>query len=140
MIPLEVILRIKDTRSNIRHRLRKWLVTGQVKLSPFFERLRDSATDPLEDYETLWQFVSLTTKPLYEYTPKMGRTYHHECIVAVTSSYNYPVMLVSVWWSIERPVLMPKLHFLAWLAHAGGYKTNKSYTRFTNTSPICQHC
>jgi hypothetical protein len=46
----------------------------------------------------------------------------------------------SVWRSIDRPVLMPKLRSLAWLIHAGGYKTAKSYARFTNTSPVCPRC
>jgi hypothetical protein len=49
-------------------------------------------------------------------------------------------MPVSVWQSIDRPVLMPKLRSLAWFIHAGGYKTAKTYSRFTNTSPVCPRC
>jgi hypothetical protein len=71
----EMIPQVKDTRSNIHYRLRKQLVTGQIKRSSFFERLRDGATDPLEEYEALWRLDSLAAKSLYEYTPKMVRTY-----------------------------------------------------------------
>jgi hypothetical protein len=93
----EMILRVKDTQSNIHHRLRKRLATGQIKLSPFFERLRDGAAESLEEYEALWQLASLAAKPLYEYTPKMGRAYQQQCVATATSSYSYPIMPVNVW-------------------------------------------
>ena len=35
---------------------------------------------------------------------------------------------------------MSKLRSLAWIIHAGGYKTAESYARFTNTSPLCPRC
>jgi hypothetical protein len=49
-------------------------------------------------------------------------------------------MLASVWGSINRLILMPKLRSLAWTIHAGGYKTTKGYSRFTNMSPVCSPC
>jgi hypothetical protein len=91
-------------------------------------------------YEALWQLASLAAKLVYEYTPKMGRTYQQQCTAAVTSSYSYSAMPISVWRSIDRPVLMPKLRSLAWLIHAGGYKTADGHARFTNTSPVCPRC
>jgi hypothetical protein len=94
----------------------------------------------LEEYEAFWQLASLAAKLLYEYTPKMGRAYQQQCIAMAISSHSYSSMPVSVWRSIDRPVLMPKLRSLAWLIHAGGYKTAKSYARFTNTSPVCPRC
>jgi hypothetical protein len=92
----EIILRVKDTRSNIHHCLRKRLATGQIKLSPFFERLRDGAIDSLEEYEALWQLASPAAKTLNDYTPKIGRAYQQQCIAAATPSYSYPVMPVSL--------------------------------------------
>jgi hypothetical protein len=102
--------------------------------------LRDGATEPLEGYEALWQLASLAAKPLHEYTPKMSRTYLQRCIAAATSSYSYPAIPVSTWRLVDRPVLMPKSRCLAWLIHAGGYKTVKNHARFTNTSPVYQRC
>jgi hypothetical protein len=74
-----------------------------------------------------------------KYTPKMNRAYQ-QCITTAISPYSYPAIPVSVWRSTDRPTLAPKLRSLAWLIHTGGYKTTKSYARFTNTSLVCPHC
>jgi hypothetical protein len=42
--------------------------------------------------------------------------------------------------AINRLIFMPEPCSLAWLIHAGDYKTAKSYTEFTNTSSVCPHC
>jgi hypothetical protein len=136
----EIMLRVKDIRSNIHFCLRKWLTIAQIELSPLFEHLKNSVIDSLDGYESLWMLTNLAVKPLHEYAPKMGRTYQQRCIVTVTLSYNYLVIPISIWWSINRPVLMPKLRTLVLLIHAGDYKTSKCYTKFTNTSSIYPHC
>jgi hypothetical protein len=104
------------------HRLRKWLATGQIRLQLFFERLRNDATDSLEKYEMLRRLASPTAKPRHKYTPKMGRTCQQRCIMTVTLSYSYLVILVSVWRPINLPARTPKLRSLVWHLHAGGYK------------------
>jgi hypothetical protein len=86
------------------------------------------------------QPARLVAKLFHEYTPKIDCTYQQQWTAAATSLCNYPVMPASVRQSIDRPVFMPKLRSLAWLIHIGGYKTAKSYTRFTNTSPVCPRC
>jgi hypothetical protein len=86
------------------------------------------------------QLASLAVKQHHKYAPKIGRACQQRCIAVTISSYSYSVMPVSVWQSIDRPVLTPRLRSLAWLIHAGGYKTAKSSVRFTNTSPACPCC
>jgi hypothetical protein len=78
----------------------------------------DGATDPLEEYEALWQLDSLTAKLLYKYTLEMGHMYQQQYTATATSLYSHPVMPVSVWRPINHPVLMLELHSLAWLIHA----------------------
>jgi hypothetical protein len=41
----KMMLRVKDTQSNIHCRLRKQIITGQIKLSPFFGHLMDGAVN-----------------------------------------------------------------------------------------------
>jgi hypothetical protein len=69
----------------------------------------------------------------------MNRAYQ-QCIATAISPYSHPAMPVSVWRSTDRPTLTPKLRSLAWFIHADGYKTAKSYARFTNTSLVCPRC
>jgi hypothetical protein len=110
----------------------KWQAKGRIKLSSFFEYLRDGTIDPLKEHKMPWQLVSLAAKSLHEYMPKMDRMYQQQQIAVATSLYSYPVMPVSIWRSIVQLVFMPKLHSLAQLIYAGGYKTIKSYIRPTN--------
>jgi hypothetical protein len=73
----------------------KWQAKGRIKLSSFFEYLRDGTIDPLKEHKMPWQLVSLAAKSLHEYTPKMDCTYQQ--VAAAASLYSYPIMPVSVW-------------------------------------------
>ena len=138
--PEQSALQVIDTRSNTHTRLRRRFAEGQIKLTPLFERVRQGASDQSSELEALWRLARLAGGPLREYSPKAGGQHQQQRVEAATSPYAYQTPPVSVWSSINRKTLMPKLRSLAWTIHAGGYRTATYYAKFTNASPQCPRC
>ena len=108
-MPQQSALQVVDTSSSIHTRLRRRLERGLIKLSPLFERVKDSVAEASDEHEAFWMLAQLAGRSLSTYTPMAGNEHQQRHTVVATSPYNHPTAPVSVWKSVNRKVLMPKL-------------------------------